>query len=325
MDFGAQAEQAAKSLHKKGETVIKGTNAQGIPHYVIPNMANVHFTGDKSSQALLQTAVDYLAAKARQHKPFDDAEKDFMRELFSSMYYGGIYKGYYEAALLADHYVTGDGATLYVNADVYRSSVIVQDTMKAMIAYVATTDYRAKDFMELSSGEARFHDSPQGKALKQKGQRNTDKQGYLLSGGVLLTEQGNARLKNTDHRFYLKMKLRRGSSQALMKNPKAWAQGQWDGATGWVAKTWDAGWEGNVQSATGIGAHDGPAPSTAALDADYVVTWRVDSRYDFEPFPTTDVTHLPLGQGLILKLPDGLSEYLTRIGVAKAFDHYSEW
>lgn len=54
--------------------------------------------------------------------------------------------------------------------------------------------------------------------------------------------------------------------------------------------------------------------------------WSVESRYDFEPFHVGHVTHIPLGSN-VLKLPDGLCEYLThpRIDVAKAFNYSAAW
>jgi LysM repeat protein len=53
--------------------------------------------------------------------------------------------------------------------------------------------------------------------------------------------------------------------------------------------------------------------------------WRVESLYDFEPFEKHDYyTIIPLGAHN-LKLPDGLSEYMTKIGVAKAFWYKAEW
>lgn len=105
--------------------------------------------------------------------------------------------------------------------------------------------------------------------FKGKG-RSVSRQGYLLSSGVLLTEQDNKRLKNTDHRF------------TLVMNAQKTPQG-------------------------------------------FRASWKVESTYDFEPFAKGDVSHLPLASGFTLKLPDGLSEYLTQIGVAKAFKHSSEW
>jgi hypothetical protein len=59
----------------------------------------------------------------------------------------------------------------------------------------------------------------------------------------------------------------------------------------------------------------------------YATTWSVISRYDFEPFSVGHVTDIPLGSGRTLKVPDGLSEYLTHapIKVATVFDYQSIW
>ncbi len=65
--------------------------------------------------------------------------------------------------------------------------------------------------------------------------------------------------------------------------------------------------------------------STLRIAQKFKTTWRVDSVYDFEPFSKGDITHLELADKLTLKLPDGLSHYLTKIGVANSFKHYSEW
>jgi hypothetical protein len=53
--------------------------------------------------------------------------------------------------------------------------------------------------------------------------------------------------------------------------------------------------------------------------------WRVDSVYDFEPFEKKDyISRVPIGDWTLI-LPDGLSQYMTVLGVAKAFDYYAEW
>jgi hypothetical protein len=61
-------------------------------------------------------------------------------------------------------------------------------------------------------------------------------------------------------------------------------------------------------------------------DGRFYTKWFVLSTYDFEPFHVGHVTHIPLSDK-ILKVPDGLSEYLTHghIGVAKVFDYEAVW
>jgi hypothetical protein len=59
------------------------------------------------------------------------------------------------------------------------------------------------------------------------------------------------------------------------------------------------------------------------------ITWRVESIYDFEPFGTGKTgsfyTNLPLLSGKTIKLPDGLSNYMVNLGVAKVFNYGSDW
>jgi hypothetical protein len=54
-------------------------------------------------------------------------------------------------------------------------------------------------------------------------------------------------------------------------------------------------------------------------------TWKVDSIYDFEPFSVGYFTNIPLAEGYVLKLPDGLSHHLTTIGVASDFSYTASW
>ncbi len=55
------------------------------------------------------------------------------------------------------------------------------------------------------------------------------------------------------------------------------------------------------------------------------IIWSVDSLYDFEPFEKQNYyTVIPLGENKLL-LPDGLSEYMVQIGVAKNFWYRAEW
>jgi hypothetical protein len=63
------------------------------------------------------------------------------------------------------------------------------------------------------------------------------------------------------------------------------------------------------------------------LDAKLIRTrWSVDDRYEFEPFEKAGfVTNIELSSSCILKLPDGLSHYMTVLGIADAFDYSSEW
>lgn len=313
MDVRKTAAGVAQTLQNKAVAVVQSANTDGIPESPMANMGHVFLTGDKSSVRLLQGAIDHLTAKAKAAKAFTDDDKEFMTELFESMWWGGTYKGFYEAAILANHYVNGGGALLYINPDCYIGSVIVRDTMTAMVAYLQTIDIASKDFLELRSTDPGFEKS--GSAAKLKGRaRKLNTQGQLLPGGVLLAEQDNARLKNADHRFVLQVTVRRSSWTTPLQSMYAS-----------VRNTYNCNLQGNVQWLTGIGASGATIDALRTLPPDHALSWRVESLYDFEPFPCTYYTPLPLAPGVQLKLPDGLSHHLTKIGVATDFHYYSEW
>ncbi|MBN9671363.1 hypothetical protein [Roseibium aggregatum] len=320
-DYFQQAADAAgkaftdlgDTLEKKALSTLQSKNADGIPAHPLANMANAHLRKDKSSAALLQAAIDHLTAKAKTSAAFTAEDKAFMKSLYESFWYGGTYKGYYEAAILANHYVNGGGARLFINADCYIGSVIVRDTMAAMVDYLKSKGIPATGHIELVSSNPQFLGSSAASGLKRKG-RKLNSQGYILPEGALLTEQDNLRLKNADHRFFLKVTARKtGRIQSLK-----------DTLTG-LNNSWNSGLQGNIHAALGIGATETSIEKLKTLNDDYALYWSVESLYDFEPFPKPYYTNLPIAQGVVLKLPDGLSHYLTKVGVAKDFHYYSEW
>jgi hypothetical protein len=68
--------------------------------------------------------------------------------------------------------------------------------------------------------------------------------------------------------------------------------------------------------------------STTKLSRDKFQTWwSVDNRYDYESFEKSDkYTELPLRENQILKLPDGLSEYMdSGLKIAKPFEYIAKW
>jgi hypothetical protein len=66
--------------------------------------------------------------------------------------------------------------------------------------------------------------------------------------------------------------------------------------------------------------------TTIRQDKSAVTRWSVDSFYDFEAFPnTTKVTSLPIRSGLRISLPDGLSQYMVDLGIAKTFKYGASW
>jgi hypothetical protein len=57
----------------------------------------------------------------------------------------------------------------------------------------------------------------------------------------------------------------------------------------------------------------------------FVTRWSVNSLYDFEPYPSQYYTVIPVPNAGMLKLPDGLSNYMEKLGIAKRFWYMAEW
>lgn len=179
-----------------------------------------------------------------------------------------MYKGYKEAAALANHYVNGDGALLRINAEVYKTSKIVQATSEAMKEYIRELKSKGKDFSMLKCNNPVFMSRPCSQPLRRMNFRT---EGKMKASGVLEAAQDNHRLHKTDGHFFLEARS---------------------------------------------SVHAGNRIRTI---------WSVESIYDFEPFEKQDYyTEIPLGQNKLV-IYDGLSEYMTKIGVAKVFTYKAEW
>jgi hypothetical protein len=254
-----------KAVDKSNECLKERENIPSAPLWHMGKAA----LGSKESFELLQNTIDYLTCKGKIGKAFTSNEKEFMKEIFEALWWGGKYRELHEAAQLANHYVNGDGKALVINPQVYKESVIVTDIMKAVKLYIKYLSAKRKPIAHLNTGDRGFLESQHAKSL-MRGSRNVNTQGYLLNNGALLTEQSNQRLKNADHRFYLQA-------------------------------------------------------NTTQNGANYISLWKVESIYDFEPFDKGYVTEIPLTKEFKLKIPDGLSHYLTKIGVAKDFKYTASW
>lgn len=260
-----------KLVQRCNQILVQREDIPGAPLW---HMGKVAVLDSKESFDLLQNSIDYLSCKARYRKPFTSDEKEFMKEIFEALWWGGQYKGYREAARLANHYVNGKGKTIKIDEDVYRNSVIVTDTREALKRYIKFLSEKKKAFVFIKSSDPQFLASPYASVLNVH-KRNIFNQGYLLKDGSLLVEQSNQRLKNADHRFMIEV-------HTTISKPKS--------------------------------------------KSVFFSKWTINSVYDFESFSSKDyVTDIPLSGNSVLKLPDGLSQYLTTIGVAKDFIYYSEW
>ena len=174
-----------------------------IPSAPLWHMGKVAALESKDSLTKLQTAIDHLTAKAKLNGSFTKDEKEFLKEIYEALWWGGTYKGYPEAAALAYHYVRGNGEELKINAEVYATSVIVQAVQTVMKQQIVQDLQKGTDAKALMSNDPRLHKRQDYKALFRNKGRKADTEGYLVDDGVLLTEQNNKRLKNADNRFRL--------------------------------------------------------------------------------------------------------------------------
>ena len=106
----------------------------------------------------MQATINYLTCKAQVKMPFSDAEKTFLVELYETFWWGGHAKVMPEAAKLANHYVNGKGNTVSMDSKPYEKSVVVQNTMQAMKAYVKDLASRNEYFFTLKGDK--FTDLP---------------------------------------------------------------------------------------------------------------------------------------------------------------------
>ncbi|MCF6258227.1 MAG: hypothetical protein L3J98_11845 [Gammaproteobacteria bacterium] len=256
-----------KEAIEKGNKCLE--DRENIPSAPLWHMGKVAILESKESFDLLQNTIDYLTCKGKLNISFTDNEKEFMKEIFEALWWGGQYHGFKEAATLADHYVNGKGRNFSINSRIYTDSIIVKDTISALKLYIKELSSNKKSISAIKTSDRGFLDSRHSSHLK-KGRRNENSQGCILHNGALQVEQLNQPLKNTDHRFYLFVNTTNN---------------------------------GNV----------------------FLSYWKVESIYDFEPFDKEYITNIPLTKDFILKLPDGLSHHLTKIGVAGNFNYISTW
>jgi hypothetical protein len=249
--------------------------------------------GNADDKATMQNAIDYLTCKAKAKLPFTEDEKHFLVELFEAFWWGGkalhwtpLMDGMPEAAELANHYVHGNGETLAINPEVYKSSVIVRETMAAMKAFIKESINKGTPVPVLKSSDSKFMRSPQVTEIHDIN-RNKGTQGRVLDGGVLIAEQMNKRLHYANNRFHLQ------------------------------AFTTTSHW---------------PHRSKMEYTTRMLTRWRVDDVWDYAPFGSDKenaqhISAFPMGykREQELKLPDGLSHYMTVLGIAKEFKYWAEW
>lgn len=265
---------------------------------------STHLRDNVDSWTLVQNQITFLDCKARNGASFNADEKEFLVNLYEAMWWGARVRGYKEAGQLADAYVNGGGQVVMISSAAYEGSTIVktaQDVMKAVLA-----EHYAKSDAALTIRSTDQAVRTKIRELRRKKRFNQASEGELYANGILKAEENNLRLKYADNRFELQAASRR------------------TGATS-NAKTVD-------------------------------ITWKVESKYDFESYESKpgDITVLPVvhpgtktstpaeAQKLLaevfpeymrvggqyqseLVLPDGLSKYMVKEGVAKEFTYIATW
>lgn len=283
-----------KSLFDK----IPATTTKPMYH-----MARVHYGGSTDSFKLLQNQIIFLDCKARNGKNFNKDEKEFLKNLFEAMWWGSKARGFHEAGKLADAYVNSNAAMVTMAPDMYKSSKVVQTAMKLMKD--AMVDHYNKSDTPLSFKSIDKIALIKIVELRKRKRFNQSTEGEIYANGILKSEETNLRLFYADNRFYLQAKTN-------------------------IAKS------GNTKKIN--------------------ITWRVEGKYDFEPYNKRpwDITRLPVAhpgtrnrtpgevQNILsqtfpeymkvngnfvngLMLPDGLSNYMVKQGVAKEFNYNSSW
>ncbi len=122
------------SLMEKGNKCLE--ERENIPGAPLWHMGKVAVFESKDSFDLLQSTIDCLTCKGKLNKHFAGNEKEFTKELFEALWWGGKQHGFHEAAKLANRYVNGKGQALEIDSEIYKSSVIVSDAMVALKKYI---------------------------------------------------------------------------------------------------------------------------------------------------------------------------------------------
>ncbi len=232
---------------------------------------------------------------------FDESEKEFLVNLFEVMWWGGKFKGYHEAATLADAYVNGKGKKVKVSAHVYRTSKIVKTTQDLMISFI-------KDFFRSSNNNVIAFKSTDTLFRKKITEfRKTKKFNQMLEGelylnGVLKSEESNKRLFYSDNRFVLQVTATRSNNGIIALQWKVESLYDFEP---YDKRPWDITRLPIVHPGTKNKSQQEVQQILSEIFPEYM---QVVGRYL---------------NGILL--PDGLSNYMVQQGIASPFIYYSEW
>jgi len=248
---------------------------------VVPGAVLGGFVGAKNGEEIFamhfgccQGIIDEADRKVRFGEQLSKSELDTLVFIYKLIPIGGKLYGYKEAADLMSLYLNPKEAEKYndenhlyrLEPDVYRTSVIVQYAQTELKKIITN------DFKNGLLKEGSVYDT---KKLKPTVRDSASEGNVQSPDRNLIAEQNNQRLKNTDHRFYLKVKILKIEDGAIK------------------------------------------------------LLWFVNSKWDFESYESGKdyVTELPVDKkkNLILQIPDGLSNYLTKVNKAKEFYYGTDW
>lgn len=198
---------------------------------VLWQMAQVAHAGCEQSFRLLQESIHHLNNKAEQNKPFSDPERDFLKTLLTCPWWGGKEYGANESkrfrnpeggaasaicanrtqhnisdpaqvslAHMAHHYVHGGGQYYPLSLPIYRDSLVVNDTVAALRAYICELYTFKKPATLVATTDRAFLHSAHAKAIEKKRQLS-QVHGYIFSDGTLMLEQKDPRILNVGNRF----------------------------------------------------------------------------------------------------------------------------
>ncbi|MBN2352277.1 MAG: hypothetical protein JXD23_06885 [Spirochaetales bacterium] len=201
--------------------------------------------------AEIQARVDALEKKAIEKKEFSQDDKAFLKDLYSSLAFGGRFIGHNEAADMLERYLAGTGESLRLGSGAYEANAKVKAAMEKLKSRIRADAARGKVRDKYSSDR------------------------------ITVTVSEDARLFYFSNVFF------------VMAIPEKTADGRY-----------------RIRFRVDLTAR---FISYAEEKARYGKYGRVRT-----PFVKND-------KGEVFTLDDGLSQYLTVIGLAKVFDYYSEW
>lgn len=215
-------------IHREFDLPPQLRNVQSV----LWQMTKVAHGHHRPSLVLLQEVVNHLTEKANQKKPFTPHEKSFLKVLYECPWWGGREYGFNESkkylnpdkkarkkmasgnpavrniadhvqvslAKLAHHYVNGKGQCYPLNLLIYKNSVIVSDTIKALKNYIRELYAYNKPAVFVATDDKEFLSSLHAGKIEKK-RRHSDVLGFIFNDGTLMLEQKDPRIRNIANRF----------------------------------------------------------------------------------------------------------------------------